>query len=102
MDEYKVTYKLIEMIEISKHLPDIKKFIEDHTFMKDLDLDMIYKEYKALFKNPDLKLDLPPDGDDEDEKNAYRDLKEKINDLRIKALLNQNISMKNKFKKIEA
>jgi len=96
MDNYKLTYKLVKMIEISLKVPEIVKFIEDNRFMKKLDLDMIYDEYKSLFKNPEVKLDAPPQDDDELEE--YRSLKEKVTDLKIKALTIENHKLRQKFK----
>lgn len=42
-------YKVKELLEIMKSVPSIQEFIKDMSYMKKLDINLIYDQYKDVF-----------------------------------------------------
>jgi hypothetical protein len=44
-----VDFNVVELLKIKDSLPQIKEFITEMSYLKEIDLDLVYKQYKEVF-----------------------------------------------------
>jgi hypothetical protein len=67
MEEYNMDYKVVEMQEIINTIPGFEKFVQEMSYLQDLDLGLVYDTYKEVFMSD--KVSVPDFGDNTRSKN---------------------------------
>eukprot|EP00347_Sterkiella_histriomuscorum_P006745 403351594 len=49
VEQFTLDYKVKELLEIMKSVPSIKDFIKEMAYMKTLDINLVYDQYKKVF-----------------------------------------------------
>ena len=49
MEQFTLDYKVKELIDIMKSVPSIKEFIKEMAYMRKLDINLVYDQYKKVF-----------------------------------------------------